>query len=62
MMAIVPLKRLEISTLQKKKKEDDRKAKPNKQLLKLQNKPHVTLLTMMQAGSNRAGYTSCRAP
>ena len=61
MMAIVPLKRLEISTLQKKK-EDDRKAKPNKQLLKLQNKPDVTLLTMMQACSNRAGYTSCRAP
>ena len=61
MMAKVPLKRLEISTLQKKK-EDDRKAKPNKQLLKLQNKPHVTLLTMMQAGSNRAGYTSCRTP
>ena len=47
-----------------KKKVDDylTKAKPNKQLLKLQNKPHVTLSTMMQACSNRAGNTSCRAP
>ena len=51
-----------MSTLQKKVNDYLRKAKPNTRLLKLQNKPHVTLLTMMQAGSNRAGYTSCRAP
>ena len=59
MMAIVPLKRLEMSTLQIKVNDYLRKAK---KLLKLQNKPDVTLSTMMQACSNRAGNTSCRAP
>ena len=62
MMAIVPLKRLEMSTLQIKVNDYLRKAKPNTRLLKLQNKPDVTLSTMMQACSNRASNTSCRAP